>query len=136
VAVERKSKQTVIEWSPRKKANLVSNAVITMLKPYRDYVKTITVDNGREFSFHKQIATKLEAKVYFAHPYSAWERGLNENTIGLIRQYFPKNMSFESVHPKQIEFVKNRLNIRPRKTLNYRSPNEVFFKTVAFGTVM
>jgi IS30 family transposase len=134
VAVERKSKQTVIEWSPRKKADLVSNAVIKMLKPYRDRVKTITVDNGKEFSYHKQIAAALEAKVYFAHPYSAWERGLNENTIGLIRQYFPKNMSFESIDPKQIEFVQNRLNIRPRKTLNYRSPNEVFFKTVALGT--
>ncbi len=134
VAVERKSKQTVIEWSPRKKADMVSSAVIKMLKPYRDRIKTITVDNGREFSFHKQIAEALEAKVYFAHPYSAWERGLNENTIGLIRQYFPKNMSFESMDPKQIEFVQNRLNIRPRKTMNYLSPNEVFFKTVAFGT--
>lgn len=134
VAVERKTKHTVIEWSPRKKADMVHNAVINMLKPYRDRVKTITVDNGKEFSFHKQIAEALEAKVYFAHPYSAWERGLNENTIGLIRQYFPKNMSFESIDPKQIEFVQKRLNIRPRKTMNYQSPNEVFFKTVAFET--
>jgi IS30 family transposase len=134
VAVERKTKHTVIEWTPRKKADMVSNAVINMLKPYRDRVKTITVDNGKEFSFHKQIAEALDAKFYFAHPYSAWERGLNENTIGLIRQYFPKNMSFVSIDPKQIEFVQNRLNIRPRKTLNYRSPNELFLKTVAFET--
>jgi len=134
VAVERKSKHTVIDWSPHKKADLVSDAVIRMLRPYKDHVKTITVDNGKEFAFHKQITADLKAKVYFAHPYSAWERGLNENTIGLIRQYFPKNMSFRSVDPKEIEFVQNRLNIRPRKTLNYRSPNEVFFKTVAFGT--
>jgi len=134
VAVERKTKHTLIEWSPRKKADLVSNAIIKMLKPYRDRVKTITVDNGKEFSFHKQIAKALETKVYFAHPYSAWERGLNENTIGLIRQYFPKNMSFESMDPRQIDFVQNRLNIRPRKTLKYRSPNELFLKTVAFGT--
>jgi IS30 family transposase len=134
VAVERKTKHTVMEWTARKKADLVSNTVIKMLKPYHNRVKTITVDNGKEFSFHKQIAEALEAKVYFAHPYSAWERGLNENTIGLIRQYFPKNMSFESIDPKQIEFVQNRLNIRPRKTLNYRSPNELFFKTVAFET--
>lgn len=134
VAVERKSKQTLIEWVPRKKADMVSNAVIKILKPYRHYVKTITVDNGKEFCSHKQIAKALETEVYFAHPYSAWERGLNENTIGLIRQYFPKNKSLESIDPKQVKFVQNRLNIRPRKTLNYRSPNEVFFKTVAFGT--
>lgn len=100
VAVERKSKHAVIEWSPYKKADLVSNAIIKMLKPYRDHVKTITVDNGKEFSFHQQIARALNANVYFAHPYSDWERGLNENTIGLIRQYFPKNMSFQSVDSK------------------------------------
>jgi IS30 family transposase len=134
VAVERKSKHAVIEWSPRKTADLVSDTIIKMLKPYRDHVKTITVDNGKEFSFHQQIARALNANVYFAHPYSAWERGLNENTIGLIRQYFTKNMSLQSVNSKQIAFVENRLNNRPRKTLNYRSPNEVFYKTVAFGT--
>lgn len=134
VAVERKSKHVVIEWSPYKKADLVSDTIIKMLKPYYVHVKTITVDNGREFSFHHQIARALNAKVYFAHPYSAWERGLNENTIGLIRQYFPKNMSLQSVNSKQIAFVENRLNNRPRKTLNYRSPNEVLYKTVAFGT--
>jgi len=134
VAVERKSKLTLIEWSPQKKADLVAGAIIRMLKPYMDHVKTITVDNGKEFSFHKKIAKALRANVYFAHPYSAWERGLNENTIGLIRQYFPKNMSLESIDPMQVAFVQNRLNIRPRKTMNYRSPNEVFFKTVAFGT--
>ena len=134
VAVERKSKHAVIEWTPYKKADLVSNAIIKMLKPYREHVKTITVDNGREFSFHQKIAGALKANIYFAHPYSAWERGLNENTIGLIRQYFPKNMSLQSVNSKQIDFVENRLNNRPRKTLNYRSPNEVFYKTVAFGT--
>lgn len=134
VAVERKSKLTRIGWSPRKKADLVTQEVVKMLRPYRDHIKTITVDNGREFSLHKHIAKSLEADIYFAHPYSAWERGLNENTIGLIRQYFPKNMSFESMDHKQIEFVENRLNIRPRKTLNYQSPKEIFFNTVAFGT--
>jgi IS30 family transposase len=134
VAVERKSKHAVIEWSPYKKADLGSNAIIKMLTPYREHVKTITVDNGKEFSFHQQIARALNAKVYFAHPYSAWEGGLNENTIGLIRQYFPKNMSLQSVNSKQIAFAENRLNNRPRKTLNYRLPNEVFYKTVAFGT--
>lgn len=134
VAVERKSKLVLIEWVPRKQADLVAKAIIRMLKPYKNQVKTITVDNGKEFSFHQKIAKALKADVYFAHPYSAWERGLNENTIGLIRQYFPKNMSLELIDPGMIQFVQNRLNLRPRKTLGYRSPNDVFFKTVAFGT--
>ncbi len=134
VAVERKSKLALIEWVPQKQAYLVAKAIIRMLKPYRDQVKTITVDNGKEFSFHQKIAKALKADVYFAHPYSAWERGLNENTIGLIRQYFPKNRSLELINPGMIQFVQNRLNIRPRKTMGYRSPNDVFFKTAAFGT--
>ena len=134
VAVERKSKLTLIDRAPRKKADLVAQAVIRMLKPYMDRVRTITVDNGKEFSFHQKVANALKTKVYFAHPYSAWERGLNENTIGLIRQYFPKNISLESVDMNRIKFVQSRLNIRPRKTMDYLSPNEVFFNTVAFDT--
>jgi len=134
VAVERKSKLVLIEWIPRKQADLVAKAIIRMLKPYKNQVKTITVDNGKEFSFHQKIAKALKADVYFAHPYSAWERGLNENTIGLIRQYFPKNMSLELIDPGMIQFVQNRLNFRPRKTLGYQSPNNIFFKTVVFGT--
>lgn len=134
VAVERKSKLTLIEWTPTKKADRVAGAIIRMLRPYMDSVKTITVDNGKEFVFHKRIAKALKAKVYFAHPYAAWERGLNENTIGLIRQYFPKNISFANLDRKLIKFVQNRLNIRPRKTMNFLTPNQVFFKTVAFGT--
>jgi IS30 family transposase len=134
VAVERKSKLVLIEWVPKKQADLIAKAIIKMLKPFRDQVITITVDNGKEFSFHQKIAKALNADVYFAHPYSAWERGLNENTIGLIRQYFPKNMSLECINKQMILFVQNQLNIRPRKTLGYLSPNDVFQKTVAFGT--
>ena len=136
VAVERKSKLTVMGWSAYKKANLVSREIIRMLKPYKKYVLTITVDNGKEFAHHKAIASALEADVYFAHPYSAWERGLNENTIGLIRQYFPKNMSFKTVDPERVVTAQDRLNIRPRKTLKFRSPIEVFlgYNSVAFGT--
>lgn len=133
-AVERKSKLTLMDWVPRKKADLVAKAIIRMLKPYMNQVRTITVDNGKEFSFHQKVASALKTKVYFAHPYSAWERGLNENTIGLIRQYFPKNISLESIDPIKLNFVQERLNFRPRKTMNYLSPNEVFFNTVAFDT--
>ena len=136
VAVERKSKLTLIGWSRYKKASLVSREIIRMLKPYKKQVLTITVDNGKEFALHKMIASALKADVFFAHPYSAWERGLNENTVGLVRQYFPKNMSFQVVDPERIRTAQDRLNIRPRKTMAFRSPIEVFlkYKTVAFGT--
>ncbi len=136
VAVERKSKITVIGWSRYKKAELVSREIIRMLKPYKKHVLTITVDNGKEFALHKMISNALKADVYFAHPYSAWERGLNENTVGLVRQYFPKNMSFKSVDTQKVLTAQDRLNIRPRKTMDFRSPVEVFlgYKTVAFGT--
>lgn len=134
IAVERKSKLTVIGWSGYKRADLVSKEIIRMLRPYKNQVLTITVDNGREFAQHKTIAKALKADVYFAHPYSAWERGLNENTVGLVRQYFSKNMSFKSVSTDMIQLVQQRLNMRPRKTLGFQSPIEVYFNTVAFGT--
>ena len=73
------------------------------------------------------ISKELEAEFYFAHPYSAWERGINENTNGLIRQYFKKGSSFTSITAEEVEIVQEKLNNRPRKTLGYRSPNEVFF---------
>lgn len=134
VAVERKSKLTIIGHSPYKRADLVSKEIIRMLKPYKKHVLTITVDNGKEFAYHKTISRALKAEVYFAHPYSAWERGLNENTVGLVRQYFPKNSSLRTVEIEKVRTAQDRLNIRPRKTLGFRSPVEVFFRPVAFGT--
>ena len=96
---------------------------------------TLTIDNGKEFAFHQQIAAKLDAQVYFAHPYRSWERGLNENINGLIRQYFPKNCDFRFITDEDILFVENRLNNRPRKSLNFHTPNEFFFNSsVALGT--
>ena len=101
--------------------------MVKLLLPYQKKVYTITADNGKEFSNHKQIATELKANVYFAYPYHAWERGLNENTNGLIRRYFPKKFSFEEITEEQVHMVMNRLNNRPRKTLGFETPNEVFF---------
>lgn len=89
---------------------------------------TLTQENGREFSDHEKIAAKLAADFYFCHPYSSWERGLNENTNGLIRQYFPKKAEFDKITHWQIREVEQKLNNRPRKTLNYQTPNEVYFK--------
>jgi len=101
--------------------------MIETMKPLAARIDTITFDNGLEFSEHAQIAKKLDVDIYFAHPYASWERGTNENTNGLIRQYFPKGTDFNQVTDEQIEQVMDRLNNRPRKTRGYRSPNELFW---------
>jgi transposase, IS30 family len=124
--VERKSKLTLLAKVAHNRAELVAQAMTTQLASLP--VKTITSDNGREFARHQQIAARLEADFYFAHPYSSWERGLNENTNGLVRQYFPKKSDFSKITGRQLNRVVERLNNRPRKTLGYKTPNEVFFK--------
>ncbi len=110
----------------RNTAELVTQAVSTQLQPLT--VKTITSDNGREFAGHQQIGQNLKADFYFAHPYHSSERGLNENTTGLVRQYFPKKSEFSKITDRRITKVEERLNNRPRKTLGYKTPNEIFFK--------
>jgi IS30 family transposase len=127
--VERKTGFTLIRKVERKTAQAVSQAMIVLLKPYRKKVHTITSDNGKEFAGHEEIANKLKADFYFAHPYSSWERGTNENTNGLIRQYFPKNRDFTTITQQEIDTAMERLNNRPRKRLGYQTPNQVFFKS-------
>jgi len=134
-AVERKSHVSLIEFVPKREADLVAEKIIHMLKPFKNNVFTITVDNGKEFAQHKKIARDLETDVYFAHPYSSWERGLNENMNGLIRQYFPKKYDFNRITKNDTLFVENRLNHRPRKSLNFLKPCELFTNSsVALGT--
>lgn len=129
--VDRKSKFTLIQKVDSKHAEGVTAATIDLLKPYKENVLTITADNGKEFAWHEIMSTELETQVYFAHPYSSWERGLNENTNGLIRQYFPKGSCFDGITNEQVKTVMHRLNNRPRKGLNYQTPNEVFFEQSA-----
>lgn len=124
---ERKSKLTLLRRLASKGAWEVKRNLIELLSPCADQVHTITVDNGKEFSDHKDIAAVLQAQIYFAHPYCSWERGLNENTNGLIRQYFPKKSDFAQITAADVNRVAARLNNRPRKTLGFRTPNEVFF---------
>lgn len=121
--VERKSRLTLIAKVVRKTADQVTHAIIQLLKPMSEWVNTLTVDNGKEFAHHQTIAKTLRARVYFAHPFSSWERGLNENTNGLIRQYFPKKHDFTTITQKQIDHVMDRLNSRPRKCLGFKTPN-------------
>jgi IS30 family transposase len=124
--VERVSKKTLIGQVGSKKADFVRAQTIRLLAPLKLQVLTITADNGGEFSQHADIAKVLEAEVFFAHPYHSWERGLNENTNGLIRQYIPKGKDFAEVTDATIMEIQERLNNRPRKSLGYATPNEVF----------
>jgi len=125
-AVERKSKLTLIKRVPDKQSDEMAKAIIKLLRPYKDSILTITADNGREFSRHQKISKSLKANVYFAHPFHAWERGLNENTNGLLRQYFPRKLDFRTIDDKSIQHAMDRLNNRPRKTMGYATPIEVF----------
>jgi len=124
--VERKTLYTVIVRLTGKRADLLAKAAVRHMKSIKAQVKTITFDNGLEFSDHETIASGLEADIYFAHPYSSWERGINENTNGLIRQYFPKGTDFNQITDKEVRQVMRTLNNRPRKTRQCRSPNELF----------
>ena len=130
-AVERKSKLTRLRNLATKAAAEMKDKTIELLTPLAALVYTITIDNGKEFCEHEQIAAGLQARIYFAHPYASWERGLNENTNGLVRQYFPKKYDFAKITDQDLQRVEDLLNNRPRKTLGYRTPNEVFFKQLS-----
>lgn len=134
---DRKSRLTRMYKVVRKTAQEVADAVIEMLRPWQDRVHTITSDNGKEFAHFERIGEALKAMMYFAHPYASWERGTNENTNGLIRQYFPKDKDLSTISQEDIAWVEERLNNRPRKCLGFRTPNEVFFNTyspIALGS--
>lgn len=126
---ERKSRYVLAAQVPSKHAKSVTATVTTLLEPHSDKCFTVTFDNGKEFAEHEKIAAELKADIYFAHPYHSWERGLNENSNGLLRQYFPKSMELTNVTQTQVQRAVNRLNHRPRKVLGFRTPFEVFFRT-------
>lgn len=124
--VERASRFTLIGHVVRKTSEAVTAEIGRLLGPLADGVRSITFDNGREFAGHMEIAASLDCRTYFAKPYHSWERGTNENTNGLIRQYFPKWMDLRRVSRGALEFVMNRLNHRPRKVLGFKTPAAVF----------
>lgn len=124
--VERKTLYTMIMRLTGKRSDLLARAAIDGMRHLKSKIKTITFDNGLEFAAHAEIGKGLKTEIYFAHPYASWERGTNENTNGLIRQYFPKGTDFNRVSDEQIKKVMERLNNRPRKTRGCRSPNELF----------
>jgi IS30 family transposase len=132
--VDRHSKFTRIKKIGRKTAANVRAAMKDVMSPLPYPVFTITYDNGKEFAAHQDIATDLNAKCYFATPYHSWERGLNEHTNGLIRQYLPKLVDFKDVTDDEIQTIEDRLNNRPRKSLGYKTPMEVMMKHPNFQT--
>lgn len=123
---ERVSKLRLAMPTGGKKAGKVRDAIIALFKPIEDCVKTLTLDNGKEFSFHMDVAKELTIDTYFAKPYCSWERGQNENANGLLRQYFPKAMALIDVTKQQVFDAVHKLNSRPRKCLGYKTPYEVF----------
>lgn len=125
--VDRTSKYTRIHLVPNKKASIVTSAIVAELKNLKDKTHTLTADNGKEFAQHAEIAETLDASVYFAKPYASWQRGLNEHTNGLVRQYFPKKTRFDKITQQDVKKVEMLLNTRPRKILDYRTPAEVFY---------
>jgi len=124
--VERKTGFTVIEKVKSKNSDLVAERIIDKMSKYKNKIKSITFDNGLEFAGHEIIAKKLKCDIYFADPYSSYQRGTNENTNGLIRQYFPKGSNFDIYTDSDVINVMNSLNDRPRKRLEFSTPSELF----------
>lgn len=132
--VERKSGYCLLSHVPRKTSEAVKEAIVQSLLPIRARVKTLTFDNGLEFAQHSEIDQALESTSYFADPYASWQRGTNENTNGLVRQYLPKSRPFNTVTEEELAMIMDKLNHRPRKRLNWKTPHQVFmqsFKRVA-----
>jgi IS30 family transposase len=117
-----------------KNAKALANDIFLMMMPYKNFVHSITSDNGTEFYEHKLIAQKLNAEYYFANPYSSWERGLNEYTNKLIRQYIAKKQLFTKITDNEIMKYQHKINKRPRKNYNFESPTKIFYKKIAFNS--
>ena len=131
--VDRASKFTVLHPVSSRSAGEVGEAMMERLMPYVEIVHTITSDNGKEFTGHGEITEALGAGFFFATPYHSWERGLCEHTNGLVRQYFAKGTDFREVRGDDVRRVEGLINGRPRKVLEYRTPEEVFKEALALG---
>jgi IS30 family transposase len=130
--VERQSRLVMLVRVPSKDTRTVIDALIKQAhKLPRELYKSLTWDRGKEVADHQRFSLDTGIKVYFCDPQSPWQRGSNENTNGLLRQYFPKGMDLSKVHQNRLNAVARRLNERPRKTLQYRTPAERFAQCVA-----
>jgi len=123
---DRVSKILITRKVPGKSSTDINKPIVKALKPINKYILTLTSDNGTEFSGYKYIAQSLDTNYYFADPYCSWQRGTNENTNGLLRQYIPKKNSFDTITEQELSTIENEINNRPRKTLGYLTPLEFF----------
>ena len=132
---ERKSLFNFIVKIPNKEAKTIESAIVRILIPYKDQIKTITSDNGTEFALHQNISQQTGIPWFFADTYKSQQRGCNENQNGLIRQYFKRNFDLNSASHLQIQVVQNKLNSRPRKKNKFLSPNKLLrLHNVAFDS--
>ena len=124
--VERKSRYTIIIKLKSKKANEVAKMFSKKLNLLQNiFKKSMTYDNGIEMARHERITKKTDMKIYFAHPYSSWQRGTNENTNGLIRRYLPKGTDFNKIDERSLRIIQEKLNNRPRKIIGFKTPQEM-----------
>jgi len=124
--VERKTRFTFIVKLENRKSITVTQQFAKILKTLPKYIrKSMTYDNGIEMANHKWLSNNTGMSIYFANPYSSWERGTNENTNGLIRRFFPKGTDFNKITIEQLKRAQFALNNRPRKVLGYKTPNEI-----------
>ncbi len=129
---ERSTNMLIMSKLPcGKQAEPLAKTVVRLLYPYKDTIKTITTDNGPEFAAHEYITRKLGVKVYFADPYSSWQKGAIENANKLIRQYIPKGASFDQFSDNKIMSIQKKINLRPREKLNFSTPKVEFFKHIS-----
>lgn len=126
VVVDRKSRYTTIRKTASKTALQTTTSIIEALKPLSNNIKSITYDNGCEFSMHEKINKTLNIQSYFCKPYASYEKGTVENINGLIRRFFPKGTDFDTISEEEIAYVENWINNRPMKILNYMTPKQVF----------
>lgn len=130
--VERKTRYTFIMKIDNRKSKTVTKAFAATLNTLPQHIiKSMTYDNGMEMANHKWLSNKTGIDIYFAHPYSSWERGTNENTNGLIRRFFPKGTDFNNITLKQLKEAEYKLNNRPRKVLGYRTPHEMMQEEIS-----
>lgn len=134
-SVERKSRFVRLKRVTSRKARPVTHALLAKLAPLAGLVKSLTFDRGSEFAEHALIECALGVTTYFADPYCAWQRGTNENTNGLLRQYFPRSRDLATVTDAEVDRIERKLNNRPRKALGFRTPSEVLLGTQQRGAL-
>ena len=126
--LERRTRFALMRPLEGKSAEEVARKLVNSLSEHSNRVRTLTHDNGGEFAEHEKTAEALDANVYFAHPYSSWERGAVENMNGLIRQYYPKDQPLDDLNKQEVIRTQTKLNARPRKCLDWKTPSEAFFE--------